>query len=318
MTKHSKLDILKTHTTVVADTGDIGAIKQFMPQDATTNPSLLLKASQQPEYQTILDAACQDATKRATTTDERLKCAADQFAVKLGCEILSVIQGRVSTEIDARLSFNTEATVKEGQRMIRTYAEAGIDKARILVKIAATYEGIEAAKILESEGIHCNVTLMFNFAQALAAAKAGVTLISPFVGRIYDWYKQHGHDTQHTDPGVLSVQQIYHYYRKFNIDTIVMGASFRHTAQIEALCGCDYLTISPALLEALAKDYSPLTPTLTVANANAADIEKQDIDEQSFRWQMNEDAMATEKLAEGIRLFNQDLTRLYATLATRL
>ena len=320
MTQMSKLKQLKSMTKVVADTGDIQAIEQFTPQDATTNPSLLLKAAQLSQYQPIIDNAIAIAKKKATTHDERLKIAADQFAVMIGTEILKIIKGRVSTEVNASLSFDTKATILAGRNLISAYEQAGVNKERILVKIASTWEGIQAAKVLEAEGIHCNLTLMFHFAQALACADAKVTLVSPFVGRIYDWYKKEtGIDyTNENDPGVQSVKHIYHYYRKFDIKTIVMGASFRNVGQIEALSGCDYLTISPALLAALDDDSTLMSQALNVADAKSAPLQEQSIDEQLFRWQMNDSAMATEKLAQGIRLFNQDLLKLYEMLSKRI
>jgi len=319
MSQTSVLEQLKSMTTLVADTGDVNAISQFMPIDATTNPSLLLKAAGMEKYQGLIQNCIATAKKNATDQDARIKAAADAFAIQVGAEILAIIPGRVSTEVDARLSFQTDAMVQEARRISAAYLERGFDQKRILIKIAATWEGIMAAKILEAEGIGCNLTLMFNFAQALACANAKVTLVSPFVGRIFDWYTQKTGETYtpDNDPGVLSVKRIYEYYRKFDINTIVMGASFRNIGQIKALSGCDYLTISPALLQQLDSEAAPLVRTLSKDKAKAQVMDEVFLDEASFRWQMNEDAMATEKLAEGIRLFNQDLLKLYAVLSEK-
>lgn len=307
----NKLDQLKKVTTVVADTGDINSIKQYQPQDATTNPSLILKAAQITEYQHLID----DAKKNAPV-DKDLTLTLDQVAVNFGVEILREIPGRISTEVDARLSFDTEATVKRAQRIIALYKKQGVERERILIKIAATWEGIQACEQLQAQGINCNLTLMFHFAQALACAKANAFLISPFVGRIYDWYKTNNNRdyAPHEDPGVLSVKAIYNYFRRYDINTIVMGASFRSTSQLEALAGCDYLTIAPNLLQQLQNDNGELQTALSVTAAKAQSIEKQCIDEKRFRWQMNEDAMATEKLAQGIRAFAADTLKLECML----
>lgn len=316
----NKLEQLKAMTTVVADTGDIESIRQFSPQDATTNPSLLLKAANMPAYQHLIDQAIIWAKKQTSSPTEQIHNACIKLSVLFGVEILQLIPGRVSTEVDARLSFDSAATIAQARRIIALYEQHGIAKDRVLIKIAATWEGIRAAAVLEQEDIHCNLTLMFNFSQAVACAEARVTLISPFVGRIYDWYKAHSdHDlVPAEDPGVLSVQRIYNYFRHFDYPTIVMGASFRHTGQIEALAGCDYLTISPALLTELQRDTTPLTQQLSVSNAKSHQFDKVTVTEHSFRWAMNEDAMATEKLADGIRLFARDLEKLEKLIQSKL
>ncbi|KHL70167.1 MULTISPECIES: transaldolase [Pseudomonas] len=302
----SKLDQLKAFTTVVADTGDLDAIARLKPVDATTNPSLLLKAAALPRYADLL----QNAT-RAAGGDTGLAC--DHFAVAVGGEILKVIPGRISTEVDARLSFDSEATQRRAERLIDLYDRAGIGRERVLIKVAATWEGIRAAERLEQSGIQTNLTLLFSFAQAAACADAGVYLISPFVGRIYDWYKKaEGRDyVGAEDPGVRSVTRIYDYYKANGYSTVVMGASFRNLGQIEALAGCDRLTISPELLQKLSEDESPLQRQL---QPGAAGEPRQVLDESAFRWALNEDAMATEKLAEGIRLFARDQEKLEALL----
>lgn len=304
----SKLDQLKQYTDVVADTGDIEAIRRFQPLDATTNPSLLLKAATLPAYQPLLEQARSYGRNQSGGRDSQLSAACNHLAVAVGSEILKLIQGRVSTEVDARLSFDTRATVERARRLIDLYQQADIDPNRVLIKVASTWEGIRAAEILEKEGIHCNLTLLFSFAQAQACADAGVTLISPFVGRILDWYLAHtGRDSYpaEEDPGVVSVSRIYHYYKQYGYNTIVMGASFRNTGEIEALAGCDRLTISPQLLEELAADEGELPRQLQPGRVQSSDVQ-QILSENSFRWQLNEDAMATEKLAEGIRKFAAD------------
>jgi transaldolase len=300
----NQLEQLKQYTTVVADTGDFQSIKAYAPQDATTNPSLILKAVQKPEYRPLLEKAVRDANGAS------IDAIIDSLLIAFGTEILKFVPGRVSTEIDAALSFDLDATVAKGRELIALYEKAGIDRARVLIKIASTWEGIRAAEILEKEGIHCNLTLLFSLCQAVACAEAGVQLISPFVGRIYDWYKKStGTDYQGADdPGVQSVKRIYQYYRKFGHDTEVMGASFRNTSQILELAGCDLLTISPDLLQKLADTEGTVERKLTLDAA--ADIEKIAIDEKSFRFMLNEDAMATEKLAEGIRAFCADSAKL--------
>lgn len=316
----NKLDQLKTMTTVVSDTGDIDSIKQYSPQDATTNPSLILKAAAMPQYEPLLEEAASYASQKATTQKERLLLATSRVCVNFGCEILKIIPGRISTEVDARLSFDTQASIEQARHLISLYKEAGIDRERVLIKIASTWEGIEAAKTLEKEGIHCNLTLLFNLYQAVAAAKAKAFLISPFVGRIYDWYKkQQNRDyTPQEDPGVLSVCQIYNYLRHFDMPTIVMGASFRTAGQVEALAGCDYLTISPSLLAQLQKDEGLLKQALSKAEAQRTPVTSIACDEATFRYALNQDAMATEKLAEGIRIFAADIQSLEKLFEKRL
>jgi len=300
----NQLEQLKQYTTVVADTGDFQSIKVYAPRDATTNPSLILKAVQKPEYRPLLEKAVADFPKAPTNE------VIDRLLIAFGVEILKLIPGRVSTEIDAALSFDTEATVAKGRELIALYEAAGIARERVLIKIASTWEGIRAAEILERDGIHCNLTLLFSLCQAIACADAGVKLISPFVGRIYDWYKKStGTDYSGADdPGVQSVKRIYQYYRKFGYQTEVMGASFRNTSQILELAGCDLLTISPDLLQKLADTEAPVERKLA-AQADAA-IDKIALDEKTFRFMLNEDAMATEKLAEGIRAFCADSVKL--------
>ncbi|GGX54504.1 MULTISPECIES: transaldolase [Undibacterium] len=307
----NQLEQLKQHTIVVADTGDFQAIKAYTPRDATTNPSLILKAVQKPEYQHLLEQAVREHA--GASTEEII----DHLLVAFGQRILQEIPGRVSTETDARLSFDTEATVAKGRQLIALYEAAGIPREKVLIKIASTWEGIRAAEILEKEGIRCNMTLLFCLAQAVACAEAGAQLISPFVGRIYDWYKaKTGQEyTGSDDPGVQSVSRIYNYYRKFGYKTEVMGASFRNTSQILELAGCDLLTISPDLLQKLADTESEVTPRLNAANAQAADISRIDVSEAAFRFALNEDAMATEKLSEGIRAFCADTRKLEQMIA---
>lgn len=307
-----KLSQLKTMTDVVADTGDIEAIRRFTPLDATTNPSLLLKAAALPHYQTLLQSARTRAASEGGSRDEQLAACCDYFAVAVGLEILSIVPGRVSTEVDARLSFDSNATKSRARQLIALYEEAGIAKDRILIKVASTWEGIRAAQQLEQEGIQCNLTLLFGFEQAQACADAGVFLISPFVGRILDWHKANRELTINSgkdDPGVQSVERIYNYYKQHGYDTVVMGASFRNVGEIEALAGCDRLTISPALLEELANDNAELPRQLSPTGASSADP-KNALNESNFRLGLNEDAMATEKLAEGIRNFIADQKRL--------
>lgn len=305
----SKLDQLKQFSIVVADTGDLDAIAQLKPVDATTNPSLLLKAASLPQYASHL----QDAMARAQGD---LNLACDLFAVAVGQEILKLIPGRISTEVDARLSFDTPATLERARRLIDLYEAAGVGRERVLIKIAATWEGIRAAGQLEKSGIQTNLTLLFSFAQAAACAEADVYLISPFVGRIYDWYKKHeGRDYLGAeDPGVQSVTRIYDYYKTHQYKTVVMGASFRNLSQIEALAGCDRLTISPELLRQLAAESGTLARSLSPRQGSEAKEAKVVLHESAFRWAMNEDAMATEKLAEGIRLFTRDQIKLEAQI----
>jgi transaldolase len=307
----NQLEQLKQVTTVVADTGNFLQLAQFAPRDATTNPSLILKAVQQPDYAPLL------ASTVAAHRGAPLDAIVDQVLVRFGLEILKVVPGRVSTEVDARLSFDTPATLARARRLIALYEAAGVPRGRVLIKIAATWEGIQAARVLEAEGIHCNLTLLFAFAQAVACGDAGVQLISPFVGRIYDWYKKQAGATWNeaaqagaNDPGVLSVERIYKHYKKHGIRTEVMGASFRNVGQITALAGCDLLTISPELLAQLLASEAPLVQRLSAAAAQQADLPAVHHDEASFRFALNEDAMATEKLAEGIRAFALDSAKL--------
>lgn len=308
----SLLDSLKRHTTVVADTGDIEAIAQYRPQDATTNPSLLLKAAQQQEYRPLVDAALKAAERVSGPETKRTEAFMDQLAVAFGGEILKIIPGRVSTEVDARFSFDTDGSVAKAHELIALYEASGIARERILIKVGSTWEGIRAAEQLEREGIHCNLTLLFSFAQAVACAEAGVTLISPFVGRIYDWHKKtRGAEIPaDQDPGVESVTRIYNYFKKFDYQTQVMGASFRRVEQIIRLAGCDLLTISPDLLEELQNTSGELEPQLTPEGAKASSEQRLRLDEKAFRWLHNEDAMAVEKLSEGIRRFNEDARKL--------
>ncbi|WP_242101827.1 transaldolase [Lysobacter sp. M2-1] len=312
----NQLEQLRRLSSVVADTGDIEAIARFQPLDATTNPSLLLKAAALPAYASLVDAATAQAQG---TGDARLADASDRLAVAVGGEILKLIPGRVSTEVDARLSFDTQATIAKAQRLVELYQEAGIGTERLLIKVAATWEGIRAAERLERDGIHCNLTLLFSFAQAVACAEAGVFLISPFVGRILDWHLANGMArpaTPQDDPGVQSVLRIWRYYKQHGYDTVVMGASFRNTGQILALAGCDRLTISPDLLGELAQAEGQVTRALVDAGARATPPAA--LAEASFRWQHNEDAMATDKLADGIRKFAADQVKLEELLRERI
>jgi transaldolase len=318
----SLLDSLKRVTTVVADTGDIEAMRQFRPQDATTNPSLLLKAAQQPQYRALVEAALADADRAAHLRQgsggqghdesKRTEAFMDRLAVNFGREILKIVPGRVSTEVDARLSFDTAGSIAKARELIGLYERAGIGRERILIKVGSTWEGIRAAGELEREGIHCNLTLLFSFAQAVACAEAGVTLISPFVGRIYDYYKkERGADIPAADdPGVQSVTRIYNYYKKYGYKTQVMGASFRKVEQIIDLAGCDLLTISPDLLETLQKREGEITPRLTPELARASSEERVSLDEKAYRWLHNQDPMAVDKLSDGIRRFDADARKL--------
>jgi len=311
-----QLDGLEQHSVIVADTGDVDAIAQWRPQDATTNPSLIFKAAQDARYRPIIDEAI--AATAGVSAETRLGEILDQLFIGFGKRILELIPGRVSTEVDARLSFDTEATEAKARRLIELYDGAGVPRDRVLIKIASTWEGIRAAERLERDGIHCNLTLLFSFAQAVACAEAGVTLISPFVGRIYDWHKKtRGVEDipRGEDPGVASVTRIYNYYKKFGYETQVMGASFRKTTQILDLAGCDLLTISPDLLQKLASSPGAVPRRLTIESAAASDADHVALDEESFRWMHNEDAMATDKLAEGIRLFDADANRLKTAIA---
>ena len=307
------LESLKKHTTVVADTGDIKAIARYRPQDATTNPSLLLQAAQMPVYGDLVEEAAELALERGGSHQEMAEEFIDRLFVLFGCEILKVVPGRVSTEVAAKLSFDTAGTIAKARKLILLYEEKGVARERILIKIASTWEGIRAAELLEKEGIHCNLTLLFSFAQAVACAEAGVTLISPFVGRIYDWYKKEGGGAEippDQDPGVASVTRIYNYYKKHGYRTQVMGASFRNVNQIVRLAGSDLLTISPELLGQLEQAEGFLDRELDPAKAQVSKEQLLHLDEKTFRWMHNEDTMATEKLAEGIRKFNCDARRL--------
>ena len=314
----NKLEQLKKMTDVVADTGDIEAIRLYKPLDATTNPSLIYKAAQMPQYQELVASAI-NASKGITNSAEQLIAAGDHLAVGLGMEILKLIPGRISTEVDARLSFDTKASITKAHKLIDLYAKGGIDKSRVLIKLASTWEGIRAAETLEKDGINCNLTLLFNFNQAAACDDAGVFLISPFVGRILDWYKTNTDKKEYTaeeDPGVLSVRHIYNYYKQHAYKTVVMGASFRSKGEIEALAGCDRLTISPQFLQELEQDNGELKRVLSPTQSGAA-IDKLLDTEAKFRFGMNQDAMANDKLAEGIRGFVKDQINLETLLKSR-
>ncbi|QYK13975.1 transaldolase [Shewanella rhizosphaerae] len=312
------LEQFKSITTIVADTGDIEAIKRYQPQDATTNPSLILKAAQIPEYKHLIANAIEWAKAQSDDLAQQVEDAGDKLAVNIGLEILKIVPGRISTEVDARLSFDKAGSIEKAHKLIKLYEEAGIDKSRILIKLASTWEGICAAKELEKEGINCNLTLLFCFAQARACAEAGVYLISPFVGRILDWYKK---DTgleysAAEDPGVVSVTNIYNYYKRHGYKTVVMGASFRNTGEIIELAGCDRLTIGPALLEEMANSDTPVVQKLQAASEVIAPGAA--LSEAEFRWEFNQDAMAVEKLAEGIRNFAIDQGKLETMLKAEL
>lgn len=316
----NSLEALKSLTTVVADTGDFETMAAYAPQDATTNPSLILKALQKEEYAGILDESIRATADSGTTGDARVDLVIDHLLIGFGQKILEIVPGRVSTEVDARLSFDAEATVTKARELIALYESSGTSRERILIKIASTWEGIQAAEVLQKEGINCNMTLLFSLAQAVACAEAGAKLISPFVGRILDWYKANTDEeyARENDPGVASVKEIYTYYKKFDHETEVMGASFRNVGEILELAGCDLLTISPGLLEALKGMDLEVPRKLDPEEARSADIEKLDVCEKSFRWQMNEDAMATEKLAQGIRVFAQDMLKVREIVAKKL
>lgn len=319
----NSLEQLKaTGTVIVTDTGEFESIAKYTPQDATTNPSLILAASKKPEYAKLIDVAIDYAKDKGSTKQEKAGYALDRLLVEFGKEILNIVPGRVSTEVDAQLSFDKEATIAKALEIIKLYESIGIKKDRILIKVASTWEGIQAAKELEAKhGIHCNLTLLFSFAQAVACAEAKVTLISPFVGRILDWYKASTGETytQETDPGVVSVKKIYNYYKKYNYATIVMGASFRNVGEIKELAGCDYLTVAPKLLEELINSSDAVPKKLDVANAQTSTDGKVSFinDESKFRFALNDDAMATEKLAQGIRNFAKDAKTLLAQLEER-
>lgn len=307
------LEQLKKLTTVVADTGDFISMEEYKPMDATTNPSLIYAVSQNPRFAPLLREAITYAKGQSDDEDAQLDIAMDRVAVNFGLKILEIVPNRVSTEVDARLSFDKEGSIAKARDLIALYEAEGISRDRVLIKLAATWEGIRAAEVLEKDGIHCNLTLLFSFAQAVACADAGVKLISPFVGRILDWHKKDRGVEEiapEEDPGVLSVKKIYNYYKKFDYKTEIMGASFRNIGEITELAGCDLLTISPALLNELSTTEGTLKPQLTPELAKESDLEKITVDEKTFRWMLNEDAMATEKLAEGIRNFTVDIIRL--------
>ncbi len=315
----TQLDSLRNMTVVVADTGDIDAIKKYQPQDATTNPSLILSASELPQYAPLIDEAVAYAKAQSADKAQQLIDAEDKLAVNIGLEILKIVPGRISTEVDARLSYNTQATVEKARKLIALYNAAGISNDRILIKIASTWQGIRAAEILEKEGINCNLTLLFSEAQARACAEAGVYLISPFVGRILDWYKANSDKKEYApaeDPGVISVTKIYNYYKEYGYNTVVMGASFRNVGEITELAGCDRLTIAPALLKELKENSTALVRKLEYKGEVKA--KPQPLTEAEFYWQHNSDAMAVEKLAEGIRKFAVDQEKLEAMLSAKL
>ncbi len=314
------LDQLKQHTVVVADTGDFESMRAYRPQDATTNPSLILKAAQQEAYAPLVDRAVADLKSSPLSGEALVSAVIDRVLVAFGKEILGIVPGRVSTEVDARLSFDTEGTVAKAREIIRLYEADGVPRERILIKIASTWEGIRAASILEKEGIHCNLTLMFSLAQAVACAEGGITLISPFVGRIYDWFKKStGQEYSGADdPGVQSVRRIYDYYRQFGYPVEVMGASFRNAGQILELAGCDLLTIGPGLLAELQSTEGTVERKLSPELAAAEPQERLELDEKTFRFLLNEDAMATEKTAEGIRLFAADIVKMESLVTGKL
>ena len=314
------LESLKKMTTVVADSGDFETLAAYAPQDATTNPSLILKALQKSEYAGVLEDAIQSAGNSSASAEAQVDLVIDHLLVGFGLKILEIVPGRVSTEVDARLSFDTEATIAKARELIALYEAAGIERERVLIKIASTWEGIRAAEVLQREGIRCNMTLLFSLAQAVACAEAGAQLISPFVGRILDWYNANTDETydRSNDPGVASVKEIYTYYKKFGHETEVMGASFRNIGEILELAGCDLLTISPNLLEELKGMDEAVEQKLDADAAKDADIEVLDVSEKSFRWLMNEDAMATEKLAQGIRVFGQDMIKVRKIVTDKL
>jgi len=314
----NSLEQYKKFTTVVADTGDFDSIQKYKPQDSTTNPSLIFTAAQLPQYQRLVEEAISFGKEHGKDENQKTSIALDKLAVNFGLEILKIVPGRVSTEVDARLSFDTEATIAKARELIALYKDAGVDKERILIKIASTWEGIQAARELEKEGIHCNLTLLFSLGQAIACAEAGITLISPFVGRITDFYKQKEGKSYpaHEDPGIISVKNIYNYYKHHGYKTVVMGASFRTKEQVLELAGCDLLTVSPALLEELAQANIDVAQKLDATKTTA--VPKQPMDEKAFRWELNEDEMATVKLAEGIRKFAADLKKLEDSIRAKV
>ena len=311
-TKLNQLEQLKKFIKVVADTADFESIKEFKPQDATTNPSLVYAATQKPQYSHLLEEVLADRKKSGLSGAAQVEDIIDHLLVQFGCDILEIVPGRISTETDARLSFDVEGSIKKARQLVKLYEERKIPRERVLIKVASTWEGINAAEQLQKEGIKCNLTLMFSLPQAVRCAEAKVQLISPFVGRIYDWYKAANKRdyTGPEDPGVQSVDEIYTYYKKFGYKTEVMGASFRNVGQIIELAGCDALTISPELMKELSESYEPVERKLDPEKAKSADVKRLELDEKKFRWLMNENAMATEKLSEGIRLFNADAVKL--------
>jgi transaldolase len=319
-TKLSQLDQIKKFTKVVADTGDFESIKDFKPQDATTNPSLIYAATQKPQYLHLLEEVIADRKKTGLTGAAQIEDIIDHLLVKFGCEILKIVPGRVSTETDARYSFDTEGSISKARQLIKLYEERGIGRERVLIKIASTWEGINAAEKLQKEGIKCNLTLMFSLPQAVRCAEAKVQLISPFVGRIYDWYKAANKRDYAgaEDPGVISVKEIYTYYKKFGCETEVMGASFRNVGQILELVGCDALTISPELMKELSESCEPVEPKLKPEKAKKSDVPRLELDEKKFRYLVNDDAMATEKTAEGIRKFAADVVKLEKFVAGKI
>ena len=319
-TKLNQLEQLKKFTKVVADTADFESMKEFKPQDATTNPSLVYAATQKQQYGRLLDGVLKERKNSGLSGQAQIEDICDHLLVQFGCDILEIVPGRVSTETDARLSFDVEGSIKKARRLIELYEDRKIPRERVLIKVASTWEGLAAAEQLQKEGIRCNLTLLFSLVQAVRAAGANAQLISPFVGRIYDWYKKENKRdyTGQEDPGVQSVTEIYTYYKKFNIPTEVMGASFRNTGQILELAGCDCLTISPELMEELSKSTDPVERKLSPEKAKAANVEKLELDEKRFRWLLNENAMATEKLSEGIRKFAADVVKLEKFVASKL
>ena len=319
-TKLNQLEQLKKFTKVVADTADFESMKEFKPQDATTNPSLVYAATQKQQYGRLLDGVLKERKNSGLSGQAQIEDICDHLLVQFGCDILEIVPGRVSTETDARLSFDVDGSIKKARRLIELYEDRKVPRERVLIKVASTWEGLTAAEQLQKEGIRCNLTLLFSLVQAVRAAGANAQLISPFVGRIYDWYKKENKRdyTGPEDPGVQSVTEIYTYYKKFNIPTEVMGASFRNTGQILELAGCDCLTISPELMEELSKSTDPVERKLSPEKAKAANVEKLELDEKRFRWLLNENAMATEKLSEGIRKFAADVVKLEKFVASKL
>ncbi len=318
--KLSQLEQLKKFTIVVADTGDFESIRQYTPRDATTNPSLIYAATQKPQYVHLLDEVIADRKKSGLSGAAQIDDIIEHLLVRFGCEILKIVPGRVSTETDARYSFDTEGSIAKARQLIKLYQERGIPRERVLIKIASTWEGINAAERLQKEGIKCNLTLLFSLPQAVRCAEAMVQLISPFVGRIYDWYKA-AYKRDYTgadDPGVQSVREVYTYYKKFGYETEVMGASFRNVGQILELAGCDALTISPELMQELSQSFAPVTRKLDPAEAKKSDIRRLELDEKTFRYLLNDNAMATDKLAEGIRKFAADIVKLEKVVAGKI